>query len=601
MDTNFLFEQRSASRFLCGVNILLGSVAGVYGVLNFGYGYPITASAQVGTAVINGVALTLGMKACRTGGSSSGLPRQLTLISTLVLTVILILGGGGLSLASPFLFVLPPALLLLARRPVAVALNIALVIVLTASVARPGLTAWVTGDDRVYNVSVLVAYIAVNVYTYMIAELRYRAYRKVRYLATHDPVTGLDRFDTNDPCPVDSSWAVLFQLRDSDRIRLEGGNRLVERVMRVTAQRLSGRWKRGCGLYSYSETSILAIPDIEDAGGWSAWINETMQDLSRSVAGDERSVTPHLAVFVVPDAETLTRSELSARLETVIQGNRGESSLITFYDPEIGEQLRRRVEMYDLLRSARERGELYLAYQPLVDAIDGELVGAEVLMRWESPELGNVSPAVFIPVAEETGIISELTEWMVALAWRETRRDPEQRYRKLSINMSPAHIEQPDFIERLNGIITREGIDPALISIEITEGLLLRESIAAQNVLDTLVSLGFSLSIDDFGTGYSNLSYLRSLSVHRIKIDKSFVDDIVLPTGAVNSRATPLVEAMVFMAKTLGIGTLAEGVETEEQAAILRDLGCETFQGYLFGKPLPLDVNADDDEEAVGR
>lgn len=601
MDTNFLFEQRSASRFLCGVNLLIGSVAGVYGVLNFGYGYPVIASAQLATAAINVIALYLGMKACRTGNTSSGLPRQLTLVSTIVLTAILILGGGGVSFASPFLFVLPAALLLLARRSTAVALNTVLVVILAASIAHPGLTRWVTGDDRAYNVSVFVAYIAVNIYTFMIAELRYRAYRRVRYIATHDPVTGLDRFDVHEACPVESSWAVLVQLRDSDRIRLDGGNRLIERVMRATAQRLSERWSQNCGLYSYSETSILAIPDVDGAGGWSTWINTTMQDLSRPVSGDEISVTPHLAVFVVPDAESLTWSELSKRLEAVIQSNRGEGSVITFYDPEIGEQLRRRVEMYDLLRSARERGELYLAYQPLVDAIDGELAGAEVLMRWESPELGSVSPAVFIPVAEETGLIGELTEWMVALAWRETQRDPDRRYRKLSINMSPAHIEQPDFIERLNGIITREGIDPSLISIEITEGLLLRESISAQSVLDTLVSLGFSLSIDDFGTGYSNLSYLRSLSVHRIKIDKSFVDDIVLPTGEVNSRATPLVEAMVFMAKTLGISTLAEGVETEEQAAVLRDLGCETFQGYLFGKPLPLDVASDDDDEAVGR
>jgi EAL domain-containing protein (putative c-di-GMP-specific phosphodiesterase class I) len=573
----------------------------VYGVLNFGYGYPVIASAQLATAATNVIALYLGMKACRTGNTSSGLPRQLTLVSTIVLTAILILGGGGVSFASPFLFVLPAALLLLARRSTAVALNTVLVVILAASIAHPGLTRWVTGNDRAYNVSVFVAYIAVNIYTFMIAELRYRAYRRVRYVATHDPVTGLDRFDVHEACPVESSWAVLVQLRDSDRIRLDGGNRLIERVMRATAQRLSERWSQNWGLYSYSETSILAIPDVDGAGGWSTWINTTMQDLSRPVSGDEISVTPHLAVFVVPDAESLTWSELSKRLEAVIQSNRGEGSVITFYDPEIGEQLRRRVEMYDLLRSARERGELYLAYQPLVDAIDGELAGAEVLMRWESPELGSVSPAVFIPVAEETGLIGELTEWMVALAWRETQRDPDRRYRKLSINMSPAHIEQPDFIERLNGIITREGIDPSLISIEITEGLLLRESISAQSVLDTLVSLGFSLSIDDFGTGYSNLSYLRSLSVHRIKIDKSFVDDIVLPTGEVNSRATPLVEAMVFMAKTLGISTLAEGVETEEQAAVLRDLGCETFQGYLFGKPLPLDVASDDDDEAVGR
>ena len=585
MNTGFLFDQRIASRFLCGINVVLGGVAGAYGVLNFGGGYPITGTVQLAAAAVNGVALSVGVRDCRVGKTRSGLPRHLTLVSVLALTVILIVGGGGLSLASPFMFVVPSALLLLAARKTALILNVLFGIVLAVSVAFPGTTAWILGTDLAYNVSVLVAYLMINVYTYMIAELRHRAFQRVESLANHDPVTGLVRFDTEEDCGVPNPWAVLIQLRDSDRIRLEGGNRTVERVMRATAHRLSERWRGQCGLYSYSETSLLAMPDVDGAGGWTAWINTTMQDLSRPVTENDRSVTPRLVVYVVKDADSLTRSQLSTRLETTIQGNRGHRSNIVFYDPEIAESLRARLEMYDLLRGARERNELYLAYQPLVDAIDGERIGAEVLMRWKSPVLGEVSPATFIPVAEETGLIGDLTEWMIALAWRETRTDPEQRFRALSINISPAHIEQPDFIERLTELIRRENIDPSLISIEITEGLLLRESLSGQSVLDTLLSLKFSLSIDDFGTGYSNLSYLRKLSVDRIKIDKSFVDDLVLTDGTVNSRATPLVEAMIFMAKTLGIGTLAEGVETEEQATVLRNLGCETFQGYLFGKP----------------
>ncbi|MFO8042129.1 MAG: EAL domain-containing protein, partial [Alkalispirochaeta sp.] len=140
----------------------------------------------------------------------------------------------------------------------------------------------------------------------------------------------------------------------------------------------------------------------------------------------------------------------------------------------------------------------------------------------------------------------------------------------------------------------REGIDPTYISIEITEGVLLQESISNQDVINELVKIGFSLSIDDFGTGYSNLTYLRRLAVDRIKIDRSFVMDLVNSEGTRNTRATPLVEAMVFMAKTLGIGTLAEGVETEAQAEVLRDLGCEAFQGYLFGKPATLQETSDD-------
>jgi EAL domain-containing protein (putative c-di-GMP-specific phosphodiesterase class I) len=319
------------------------------------------------------------------------------------------------------------------------------------------------------------------------------------------------------------------------------------------------------------------------------------------VAVDERSYSPKLAVYEVPDADRLSRSELAGRLEATIQSNQNRGHGVVFYKPEMAHALSARVEMSDLLRSAQSRNELSLVYQPLIDSIDRSTVGAEVLMRWNSSVLGPVSPATFIPVAEENGLIGEFTEWMIATAWRESRSDPATRYRHLSINISPVHMEQPSFLPRLRDLIAREGIDPAFISIEITEGVLLQESLTNQDVINELVKIGFSLSIDDFGTGYSNLTYLRRLAVDRIKIDRSFVTDLVHPDGSRNTRSTPLVEAMVFMAKTLGIGTLAEGVETEDQAEVLRDLGCEVFQGYLFGKPATLEATtAEDGAQGVG-
>lgn len=585
MDSKTLFQEKRATLFLLIAMLLVLSVASGYGILNVRADFVLVGVVQLVSAALVAGALGITVARIRRGAPVAELPRLLAFSATVLLAVILALTGGGLSEVTPLMFVVPPALLFLGTPRTATVANLLFSGILVASVAQPGLTAWIRGSERSYHFSILVAYLALNLYVFMAADLRERAYRRVRFLASHDPVTGLPRFDTHHAPEVTTPYAVLIQLRQADQVRLEGGNRFVQEVMAELARRLSRRRGPHCTLFSYSETSLLMAPALAGPQEWSAWITETLDDLTQPVVGEERSYTPRIAVYVVPDAHELSRTELAARLETTIQGNQHLGQGVVFYNPDMGRLLRARVEMSDLLRSARSRGELHVVYQPLVDSIDGTVVGAEVLMRWNSHVLGAVSPATFIPVAEENGLIAEFTEWMIATAWRESRNDPEVRYRHLSVNISPVHIEQPDFLPRLRELIHRERIDPWYISIEITEGVLLRESLNNQDVINELVKIGFSLSIDDFGTGYSNLTYLRRLAVDRIKIDRSFVSDLVHSDGTRNPRAAPLVEAMIFMAKTLGIGTLAEGVETEAEAEILRDLGCEVFQGYLFGKP----------------
>lgn len=594
MDARTLFQERRATLFLLAANVLILVVAGTYGVLNLAAGFLLMGGTQLFAAALVSVAAFLVILRLWQGAAVNALPRHLTFGATVILAVMLAITGGGVSDVTPFMFVVPPALLFVGDRRSAAVANIALLVILVVSVVEPGLTAWIRGTDRTYHASILVAYAALNVYVFMVADLRDRAYRRVRFLASHDPVTGLARFESHHAPRPTTKYAVLIQLRRVDQIRLEGGNRFVQEIMAELARRLARRQGPDCRLYAYSETSLLMAPALSGPDQWSSWITETMHALTQTVDREERSYTPQLAVYVVPDADQLSRSELAGRLETTIQSNQHQGQGVEFYDPHMAHALRARVEMSDLLRSAQSRGELFLVYQPLVDAIDGTSVGAEVLMRWGSETLGTVSPATFIPVAEDSGLIGEFTEWMIATAWRESRKDSRQRYRYLSINISPVHIEQPDFLSRLRNLIAREGIDPAYISIEITEGVLLQESLSNQDVINELVKIGFSLSIDDFGTGYSNLTYLRRLAVDRIKIDRSFVMDLVNSDGTRNTRATPLVEAMVFMAKTLGIGTLAEGVETEAQAEVLRDLGCEAFQGYLFGKPATLQETTDE-------
>ncbi len=585
MDSAVLFQARRATLFPPIATVIIFIVAGVYGILNLVAGFVLIGVVQLASASLVAVALTILVVRLRRREPVEEFPRKLTFAATVLLAVMLAVTGGGLSEVTPFMFVVPPVLFFLGTQRSAIVANLLLVAVLVVSVANPGLTAWVRGSERSYHYSILVSYLALNLYVFLAGDLRERAYRRVRFLASHDPITGLERFDTHHTQELATRYAVLIQLRQVEQIRLEGGNRFVQEVMAELARRLSRRRGPRCTLFSSSETSLLMAPALSGPEAWSGWITDTLDNLTRPVYGEERSYSPRVAVYVVPDADQLSRTELSARLETTIQGNQHPGQGVVFYNPDMSHILRARVEMSDLLRSAQSRGELHLVYQPLVDSIDGTVVGAEVLMRWNNHALGGVSPATFIPVAEETGLVGEFTEWMIATAWRESRNDPEQRYRYLSINISPVHIEQPDFLPRLRDLISREGIDPSYISIEITEGVLLRESLSNQDVINELVRMGFSLSIDDFGTGYSNLTYLRRLAVDRIKIDRSFVTDLVHSDETRNTRATPLVEAMIFMAKTLGIGTLAEGVETEAEAEILRDLGCEMFQGYLFGKP----------------
>lgn len=599
MTTHEMYTDRAARRFLLITNMVLVGVSGVYSVINFqAANYLVSFSQLISTLLGLTSLLWVGWELAVPRKLSRG-PWHLSYLATVIIAGVIAVWGGEVGIVAAFLFVLPPAVMFLATRRVALVTNLFFLGLLVYSFIRPEDTAWLDGWSHLYRVSVLIGYTAVALYVIVISELRHRAYRRVAFLATHDQDTGIPRFDSSSPERPPGDYAVLLQLQDVERIRLEGGNRFVSNVMRVLARRLSNRKGGKCKLSAYSSTSLLMMPSFTGEDVWSSWINGTMRALGRPVRSGGRTISPRLSVVVIPDARFLSMEELESRLETTIQGSAQHRQGIAFYDPTLDQQLRNRIEMYDLLRSARANNELYLAYQPLVDAIDGSVIGAEVLMRWQSAALGAVSPAVFIPVAEETGLIGELTEWMLTRAWHEISSDPSQRFRQLSINVSPAHMEEPDFIERITALVKREGIDPRRISIEITEGILVRETTSSSGVLDLLRELGFSLSIDDFGTGYSNLSYLRSLSASRVKIDRAFIEDIGSAQGVPESRALPLVEAMVFMAKSLGITVLAEGVEREEQAEALRDLGCELFQGYLFGRPEPLMPSLDAPEQVL--
>ena len=243
---------------------------------------------------------------------------------------------------------------------------------------------------------------------------------------------------------------------------------------------------------------------------------------------------------------------------------------------------REKLELEMALNRAIERNELVLHYQPKIDVRAARMVGAEALMRWQR---GNtlVPPADFIPLAEETGLIVPLGEWVLrrscemAQAWRERSGWPL----RVAVNLSALQLDQPDLIDTVSRALQDTGLPATALELEITESVVVRESLRAADVLSQLRTLGVGVAIDDFGVGYSSFAYLRELPVDRFKLDRSFLSAVPQSTG--DSR---LVAALIAMGHRLDVGIVAEGVETEEQAEFLRNHGCDEAQGYHLGRPM---------------
>ncbi|MBA1443830.1 MAG: EAL domain-containing protein [Gammaproteobacteria bacterium] len=253
-----------------------------------------------------------------------------------------------------------------------------------------------------------------------------------------------------------------------------------------------------------------------------------------------------------------------------------------FFLPSMQEAVHQRLEIEKGLRRALATGELELYYQLQVD-ITGTCIGAEALLRWNHPERGLIAPNKFISVAEETGLIYKIGDWVLATACRDMAQIGLHRPINLSVNVSPKQFRETNFVERVQNIINRCRINPSLLRFEITENVLIENFEQTVERMQQLKKCGISFSIDDFGTGHSSLAYLKRLPVEMLKIDRSFVRDISTdPNDAI------IVETILDMARHMGLKVVAEGVETQEAFAFLKEKGCEYFQGYLFSHPVPL-------------
>ncbi len=233
-----------------------------------------------------------------------------------------------------------------------------------------------------------------------------------------------------------------------------------------------------------------------------------------------------------------------------------------------------------------EEEQFILHYQLNFDLAAKRIIGAEALVRWEHPEFGTVLPGDFISVAEDTGLIIPIGEWVLRTACQQTKKWQESGYHPfpIAVNLSARQFCQPDLVEMVNRILTKTGLDPKFLELEITESLIMQDVEAAITTMEELNDLGVSLAIDDFGTGYSSLSYLKRFPIAKLKIDRSFVTDV---TQSEDDAA--IATSIIALSHSMHLRTIAEGIETQEQLQFLQEAGCEEGQGYYFSRPISVD------------
>lgn len=394
----------------------------------------------------------------------------------------------------------------------------------------------------------------------------------------------------------DEPVAVLFlDLDHFKNVNDSLGHRVGDSLLVQLASRLRGTVREQDTVARTGGDEFVLVLPLTDIAGAAHLATKLMALASAPFQVDQQelTVTPSMGIAMFPtdgdDFDTLCKCADAA----MYRAKRDGRNAYRFFTSEMQAQSARALLLENALRRALERGQLSLHYQPQLSLdADGEarIVGAEALLRWHHPELGWVSPAEFIPIAEASGLILPIGEWVLREALSQLRRWDAAGLPELTmaVNLSAVQFRHDDLPELVDRVLLETGMPAGRLELELTEGAAMDNPAMAIAVMNELHARGVSLSIDDFGTGYSSLSYLKKFRVGKLKIDQSFVRDL---TEDAEDRA--IVDAVIRMAAALGLQTLAEGVETEGQLAFLRRQGCQAVQGYLFSRPLPADAFAE--------
>jgi diguanylate cyclase (GGDEF)-like protein/PAS domain S-box-containing protein len=418
---------------------------------------------------------------------------------------------------------------------------------------------------------------------------------KLDHLAHHDPLTALpNRLLFHDRLRhamvragrEGQQLAVLFI--DLDRFKNVNdtlGHHVGDTLLKQVAGQLAACLREGDTLARLGGDEFIVL--LEDVGGslGAAHVAEKLMALFEqpvTVSGHELFVTGSVGISLFPqdatDLNMLIRNADVAMYQAKARGRNGYQ----FYAPSMSGEGALRLRLETLLRRAIERGEIFLEYQPQVEIDTGRLVGVEALVRWDSPELGRVAPVRFIPVAEDTGFISQLGQWVLAEACSQMTRWDRAGLMvpKMAVNLSVRQFERGSIAPMVAGVLRDAGLAAGRLQLEVTESVIMNTGDALQYIND-LRAVGVGLAIDDFGTGYSSLAYLSQLPVQTLKIDRSFIQDIL-----VDANDEAIAVAIIQLGKSLNLSVVAEGVESEEQAALLLRHGCRQAQGYLYSRPL---------------
>ena len=420
--------------------------------------------------------------------------------------------------------------------------------------------------------------------------------RELQLIAYHDPLTGLPNRKSfylhldeiikkgYRRCG-DMPWALMFiDLNKFKQVNDTLGHDVGDALLKAVAKRFKGCIRDSDRLYRLGgdEFTIIVMncDDILNVSNVARKIKEILKK-PFSIKGSEIYTSASIGISIYPedgwDVEVLVKNADMA----MYAAKEGEKDHL-FFTAELNKKALERMAMEADLRFAVERGEMELYYQPLVDCA-GQVIGAEALLRWNHPKMGLVSPVKFISLAEETGDIVAIGKWVLETACKQAKawQDKGASDFFIAVNLSPRQFREPDLVQTVLDIVNTSGLSPHRLKLEITEGSVMKDPEACVKKMNILKGKGILFSMDDFGTGYSSLSYLKRFPITTLKIDRSFIMDSMN-----NSNDREIIKSIISMATSLNIETVAEGIETEEQRALLTGLGCKSMQGYFFGRPM---------------